>query len=79
MPEMTRKRTAPGNIFLEDVMKPLHLSVAETAKMMGISEKELTDFVNDKTPLSPDMALRISRFTNTSAESWMNIELKRHC
>jgi len=79
MPEMTRKRTAPGIIFLEDVMKPLHLSVTEAAKMLGISEKEFSDFINDKTTLSPEMALRIGRFTNTSAESWMNIELKRHC
>ena len=79
MPEMTRKPTHPGIVFLEDVMEPLHLSVTEAAKMLGISEMELSDFVNEKTSLTPDLALRISRATNTSAESWMNMELKRHC
>ena len=72
----TRKPTHPGNVFLEDVMKPLNLNVTETAKMLGVSRKALSEFVNEKSSLSPEMALRIAKATNTSAESWMNIQLK---
>ena len=72
----TRKPTHPGNVFLEDVMKPLNLSVTETAKMLGVSRKALSEFVNEKSSLSPEMALRIAKTTNTSAESWMNMQLK---
>ena len=72
----TRKPTHPGNVFLEDVMKPLNLNVTETAKMLGVSRKALSEFVNEKSSLSPEMALRIAKATNTSAESWMNMQLK---
>ena len=73
---MTRKPTHPGSVFLEDVMKPLNLTVTDTAKMLGVSRKTLSEFVNEKASLSPEMALRISKATNTSVESWMNMQLK---
>ena len=73
---ITRKPTHPGKVFLEDVLIPLNLSVTETAKMLGVSRKALSEFVNEKASLSPEMALRIAKATNTSAESWMNMQLK---
>ncbi len=73
---MTRKPTHPGKVFLEDVMKPLNLTVTETARMLGVSRKALSEFINEKVSLSPEMALRISKATNTSVESWMNMQLK---
>ena len=73
---MTRKPTHPGNVFLEDVMKPLNLSVTEAAKMLGVTRKTLSEFVNEKSSLSVEMALRIAKATNTSAESWMNMQQK---
>lgn len=71
-----RKPTHPGAVFLEDVIKPLNMTVTETAKMLGVSRKALSEFVNEKSALSSDMALRIGKATNTSAESWMNMQLK---
>ena len=73
---MTRKPTHPGNVFLEDVMKPLGLSVTDAAKMLGVSRKTLSEFINEKSSLSPEMGLRISKATNTSAESWLNMQQK---
>ena len=73
---MKRKPTHPGTVFLEDVMKPLNLSVTEAARRLGVSRKTLSAFVNGKSSLSPEMALRISIATNTSAESWMNMQQK---
>ncbi len=73
---MSRKPTHPGAVFLEDVMKPLNLSVTETARMLGVSRKALSEFVNEKASLSPEMAIRISKATNTSVESWMNMQQK---
>jgi len=71
-----RKPTHPGIVFYEDVMKPLNLTVTETAKMLGVSRKTLSEFVNGKAALSTEMALRISKATKTSAESWMNMQQK---
>lgn len=76
MTKMTRKPTHPGTVFLEDVMKPLNLSVTKTAQLLGVSRKALSEFINEKSSLSPDMALRISIATGTSAESWMNMQQK---
>ena len=76
MTKMTRKPTHPGTVFLEDVMKPLKLSVTETAQILGVSRKALSEFINEKSSLSPEMALRISIATGTSAESWMNMQQK---
>ena len=76
MTKMTRKPTHPGAVFLEDVMKPLNLSVIKTAQLLGVSRKALSEFINEKSSLSPDMALRISIATGTSAESWMNMQQK---
>ena len=76
MTKKTRKPTHPGTVFLEDVMKPLNLSVTKTAQLLGVSRKALSEFINEKSSLSPDMALRISIATGTSAESWMNMQQK---
>ena len=76
MTKMTRKPTHPGTVFLEDVIKPLNLSVTKTAQFLGVSRKALSEFINEKSSLSPDMALRISIATGTSAESWMNMQQK---
>lgn len=73
---MARKPTHPGAVFREDIMKPLNLSVTEAAKLLGVSRKALSEFINEKASLSPQMALRISKATNTSAESWLNMQQK---
>ena len=73
---MTRKPTHPGAIFREDVMTPLNLTVTDAAYMLGVSRKALSEFINEKAALSPEMALRISKATNTSVESWMNMQQK---
>ena len=73
---MIRKPTHPGIVFLEDVMKPRNLTVTEAARLLGVSRKTLSEFVNEKAALSPEMALRISKATDTSVESWMNMQQK---
>ena len=71
-----RKPTHPGAVLLEDVIKPLGLTITEAAKMLGVSRKTSSEFVNEKAMLSPDMAIRIAKATNTSPESWMNMQQK---
>ena len=55
-----RKPTHPGTVFLEDVIKPLGLTITEAARMLGVSRKTLSEFVHEKAMLSPEMALRIA-------------------
>jgi len=73
---MKRKPTHPGTAFKCDVLEPLGMTVTEAAKRLGITRKALSEFINGKSSLSPDMAVRISMATGTSPESWMNMQLK---
>ncbi len=71
-----RKPTHPGEVLLEDIIKPLGLTITEAATNLGVSRKTLSEFVNQKASLSPKMALRIAKATNTSPESWINMQSK---
>ena len=70
-----RKPTHPGEVLYEDVMKPLGLTVTEAARKLGVSRKTLSELVNRRAGMSTEMALRVARATNTSAESWLNMQL----
>jgi addiction module HigA family antidote len=71
-----RKPTHPGEVLLEDVIKPLGLTITEAAQKLGVSRKTLSELINQKSSLSPEMALRISEATKTSPESWLNMKTK---
>ena len=71
-----RKPVHPGNVFLEDVLIPLGITVTDAAGMMGITRKALSELVNEKTSCSPQMAFRIAKVTRTSAESWLAMQAK---
>jgi len=71
-----RKPTHPGEVLLEDVIKPLGLTITGAAKDLGVNRKTLSDFVNGKCSLTPEMAVRIAEATKTSPESWLNMQTK---
>ena len=71
-----RKPVHPGVLLKEDVLVPLGLSVTDAAKDLGVSRKALSELINGKASLSPDMAVRIAKATNTSPESWLNMQVK---
>ncbi len=71
-----RKPTHPGAILREDILIPLCLTVTDAAKGLGITRKTLSEFINEKSSLSPDMAVRIAKATKTTSESWMKMQVK---
>ena len=73
---ITRKPTHPGEVLLEDVIRPLGITITEAAQKLSVSRKTLSELVNQKSSLSPEMALRISEATKTSPESWLNMQTK---
>ncbi len=74
--EMTRKPTHPGKVFFKDVLEPLGVTITDAAKMLGVTRNALSEFVNGKTALSPEMAIRIAKATNSTPESWMAMQMK---
>ncbi|MBT3274666.1 MAG: HigA family addiction module antidote protein [Spirochaetales bacterium] len=73
---IARKPTHPGEVLLEDVIKPLGITITQAAENLGVTRKTLSELVNKKSSLSPVMALRISAATKTSPESWLNMQTK---
>ena len=71
-----RRPVHPGNVLKEDVLAPLAMTVTEAAEDLGVSRKALSELINEKSSLSPDMAIRIAKATNTSPESWLNMQSK---
>lgn len=70
----TRKPTHPGQVLLLDVLEPLNISITDAARKLGVSRKHLSLFINGHIVCSRDMATRLGKATNTSMESWLNMQ-----
>jgi len=57
-------------------MEPLGLTVTEAAKALGVSRKTLSAILNRRAGVSPEMAIRLSKAFETSAESWLNQQMQ---
>ena len=64
----------PGRILKEDCLEPLKLSVTEVAKGLGVSRNALSAIVNERSGISPEMAVRLSEAFAPSAEFWNNLQ-----
>lgn len=69
-----RTATHPGEVLLEEYIKPLGLVQAILAKDLGISTNRLNEVVRGKRGMTADTALRLARHFDTSAEFWMNLQ-----
>ncbi|MCP8884350.1 HigA family addiction module antitoxin [Devosia sp. XJ19-1] len=66
--------THPGEVLLEEFMKPMGLTQYGLAKALGVTQVRIGQIVHGKRAVSPDTALRLSRFFGTSAEFWMGMQ-----
>lgn len=66
----------PGETILEDILKPLDLSVNRLAKALGITTTRLNEIVRGKRGITADTALRLARYLGTSAEFWLGLQLE---
>ena len=71
-----RKPVHPGHLFKEEVLVPLGFTVTQASMDLGVSRKALSEFLNGRSSLSPEMAIRIGKATRTSPESWLNMQIK---
>ena len=64
----------PAEILREDIIPALGRPKAEIARLMGISRQTLYDLLNERQPITAQMALRIGKLTGTTAESWVRMQ-----
>ena len=60
----------PGEMVRALCLEPLGLTVTDAAKALGVSRKHLSDLVNCKTGVSPEMAIRLSKVFGSSPRVW---------
>ena len=69
-----RRPTHPGAILREDVLPALGLTQEEFAARLRVSRLSVSELVNEKRALSPEMALRLSKLLDTTPESWLAMQ-----
>lgn len=64
----------PGEILLEDFLKPMNVSQYRLAASISVHPRRINEIVHGKRRVTADTALRLARFFGTSEEVWMNLQ-----
>ncbi len=76
---MGRKKLTPiypGEILLEEFLKPLGLSQYRIARDLSVPPRRINEIVHGKRGISADTALRLGRYFGTSARFWLNLQAR---
>ncbi len=64
----------PGEILIEEFMKPMELSQYRVAKDINVPPRRINEIVHCKRAITADTALRLSKYFGTSAQFWLNLQ-----
>jgi len=65
---------SPGEILLEEFLKPLGVGQADAARRLGVSLNRLNEIILGKRGISADTALRLAQLLKTSPQFWMRLQ-----
>jgi len=74
--EKTLPPVHPGEVLMEDFMKPLGLSQYRLAKDVGVTPIRISQIVNGKRSITVDTAMRLARYFGTSAAVWLRLQVR---
>ncbi len=66
----------PGEILREEFLKPLGISMNGLALDLRVPVTRIAELVHKRRAITPDTALRLARYFNTTAEFWLNLQSK---
>ena len=69
-----RRPTPPGEILRYEFLEPLGLTQKELAAALGITRVRLSEIIRGKRAITPDTALRLARFFDTTPEFWLGLQ-----
>jgi antitoxin HigA-1 len=70
-----RPPTPPGEMLLEEFIRPLGMTQAELADRIGVSYVRLNEIVNSRRGITPSTALRLAKALGTTPQFWLNGQL----
>ena len=65
----------PGRIIKQECLEPLELSITRAADILGVARLTLSNVVNGKNGVSPEMAIRLSKAFGSSPEVWLGLQM----
>lgn len=71
-----RQPTHPGEMLAEEFLTPMGITQRELADAIHVPYQRINELVNQKRGITPSTALRLGRFFGTSAEFWLNLQLR---
>jgi antitoxin HigA-1 len=66
----------PGEILMEEFLKPMGISQYRLAKDINVLARRINEIVQGKRSITPDTALRLSRFFGLSERFWINLQAR---
>lgn len=66
----------PGEVLRVEFLEPLHLSQYRLAKDISVSPRRINEIVQGKRAITPDTALRLSRYFGLSERFWLNLQTR---
>lgn len=70
-----RRPSHPGEILLQEFLKPLEMSQVELADKMGVPIQRVNTLINGKRNMTAETAVLLSRVLKTTSEFWMNLQV----
>lgn len=71
-----RTPTHPGEMLLEEFLKPMELTQRDLAKAIHVPYQRVNEIVNGKGGMTASTALRLEKFIGMSASFWLNLQLR---
>ena len=65
----------PGEIVKYECLEPLGLSITRAADGLGVTRQALSDLINEKSGVSVDMAIRLSKAFGSTPETWLGVQM----
>ena len=65
----------PGEILLEEFMKPMEVSINALARAIAVPPNRVSNIVNSKRSITADTALRLGKYFRVSPELWLNLQV----
>lgn len=65
----------PGRVVRQECIEPLGLTVTAAAEGLGVTRKTLSELINGRSGISPEMAIRLSKAFGGSPEMWLGIQM----
>jgi antitoxin HigA-1 len=71
-----RTPTHPGEMLLEEFLKPMGLTQRDLAVAIRVPYQRVNEIINGRRRITPSTALRLAKFFEVSPDFWMNIQLR---